>query len=198
LENTTLIDILRDKYHSISVNPNAIKLPFAFDLSQRCDLTAYVYSNGEQIAQLKDYFYLNQCNVNIINKHPDWTYCTENKYGNPAPIDVKTVFVNCAHDNSDNLDSIIFVIFPNPNQKIKSIYDSDFQYQFYINADNLHTDDKLGQTIYTNINGTYTFKRYFEATKVTKHMAKEPSRLSFNLGSYYIDQSVIRVIPPQH
>lgn len=198
LEDTTLIDILRKKYYSIKVNPNDFKIPFAFDLSKRCDLTAYIYSNGEEIAQLKDYFYLNQCNVNIINAHPDWTYCTENKYGNPAPIDVKVIFANCAHDHSEPLQSISFAIYPNPDQKIKKIYDSDYQDPLGISTNNWQIDDKLGQTIYTNINGGYWFDRYFEETQITKHAAKGPSNLSFNLADYFVDESVVRKIPSQH
>lgn len=71
---------------------------------------------------INEYFYLNQCKINIINEHPNKIYCTE-KNGKALPIKMKISFSNCARDNYANMDNVDFITNQNPSEKRRSVLD---------------------------------------------------------------------------
>jgi len=163
LENSNLLDMLYSRKQYAKSDDFGYTYPYG--LAKRCDLLARIYSNGDEIATLKDYFYLNQCKVNIINENPDAVYCTENKNGSRLPIIAKLVFNNCSRDMFDynSLKVLHFEIIPNatPNKQSGDVQDNK-HYLNYIGASGLlHNSDKNGQTLYTNLNGITVFQYDF-------------------------------------
>jgi hypothetical protein len=124
LENGTLLDILNRRSEIVGYS-------MKYGLSKRCDIFADIYSDHGIIASLKNYFYLNQCKVNVINENPEKVYCTEDKEGNHNPIMVKIVFGNCVNDNISMypIDYINTDMSPRPGKKIgEDIGDEDDVY----------------------------------------------------------------------
>jgi hypothetical protein len=76
LEDTTLMEILYGNSSTNSSNNDFVTKPQgrrSFGLSKRCDLDIKINTTEEDIplTSLKDYFYLNQCYVRVINEHPE-------------------------------------------------------------------------------------------------------------------------------
>lgn len=92
-----------------------------FGVAERCDVDVELMSNSLNL-NLNEYFYLNQCKINIINEHPNKIYCTE-KDGQALPIKVKISFSNCARDNYANMSNADFISNPNPSEKRRTILD---------------------------------------------------------------------------
>ncbi len=191
LENSNLLDMLYSRKQQAGQEDFGYVYPYG--LAKRCDLVARIYSNGYEIATLKDYFYLNQCKVNIINENPDAVYCTENERGGRLPINLKIVFSNCSRDMFDynSLDYLYFEITPNatPNKQEGDVRDNRWYYNYVGATSLLDNIDKNGQTLFSDINGVADYqydywKDYFTKKGVTKNMAENPSRLGFLLKAY--------------
>lgn len=204
LENGNLLDMLY--YQNQKHESEDSRTVWPYGLAKRCDLLAHIYSHGDEIAILKDYFYLNQCKVNIINEKPNAVYCTEDKNGGHFPINVKLVFSNCSRElfDYDTLKYLHFEIVPNPtpHKQWKDIKDNK-TYEYYGGFGSLADGyDHNGQTIYTDVNGINSYvseywDRYFSAKGVTKNMPDTYSTLSFFLKAYEYN-NLIFVLPMEN
>jgi hypothetical protein len=111
-----------------------------------------ISNDGDYIAEIKDYFYLNQCKVNVINETPNKTYCTENKNGDLLSIPVKFVFSNCSRDifSPSSVEYITFEVSPHSKSK-PNIKDEQGSTMRTHATGMLIGYDKNGQTMYTNL-----------------------------------------------
>ncbi|MDD3156463.1 MAG: hypothetical protein PHP14_03640 [Candidatus Pacebacteria bacterium] len=74
LEETTLIDILLNKKVQTNPKNKNTTTPRSFGLSKKCDIGVQIKRNQHNQhpgVSLKDYFYLNQVKVKVVNEHPE-------------------------------------------------------------------------------------------------------------------------------
>lgn len=67
LKNTTIYE---EHVQRVEEEQREYSLDF-FGLSERCDVTARLYTDNILTYETKDYFYLNQCEIAVENEHPE-------------------------------------------------------------------------------------------------------------------------------